>query len=214
MAFLFKVLVFGGIAVAIAAYSWKTGSEVMRQEVQTLTTRNQALETELNRNREQLTAAKTEEALLRSKLPTADEQSILEAVRQRLGAGVTAARLVEVVSAATASRKCDNSPVTKRFHVKTPISGQVVSSATFADNTITVSAEGSSAVSAGSPEAWFEPTKPVTLTIMHINGSASRAEGVLPITHSVAIGNSEYRFQFQPGPRGLVVATVDRCDYP
>ncbi len=212
---LLKIVIFGGIVLAIAAYAWKTGSEVMRHEAATLKEQNLAIDAELAKSREALTAAHTEEAVLRSKLPTASEQTILEAARIKLTAGVSANRITEVVSAVTAERKCDNAPTSKRFRVRTPIASNEANSATFADNTMTVSAEGVSAKNeSGSPEAWFDVKKPISVTFMHLSGAASRTDGVLPISHAVAVGKSEYRFQIQEGPRSLITVTMDRCDYP
>ncbi|MBO6785043.1 MAG: hypothetical protein JJ899_17480, partial [Alphaproteobacteria bacterium] len=61
------------------------------------------------------------------------------------------------------------------------------------------------------PEAWFDPAAPLRLDFAHPGGETSRAEGVLPVHHSVAVGNEEYRFSVVAGPRAFVLVSGERC---
>lgn len=212
---LFKWGFFLGLIVAAGAYAWYTGSKVVRHEVVELTSKNQALESEVTSLRSAVADGQAREALLNEQIPAESEQKILEIARRKIGEGVAHERLAEILSAATAARRCDNAPTSRRFLARTHISGGDGTSATFADNTITVKAEGEAATNGeGKPEAWYDQEKPVTITFIHLNGAATRAEGRLPLTHSIAVGGHEYRFQITDGPRGFVIATMDRCAYP
>lgn len=209
---LLRIAIFGAIVFAIGGYAWQTATEVMRKDVETLTARATELQNEVAQLKGELTEHKAIQTQLAKQIPAKDELKILEAARLKIGEGVTAARLVQVVSAATAERHCDNAPTSKRLRVRTTASGPEGTTATFADNTITVSAEGVPLVNAnGQTEAWFDPAKPVTLTFMHLNGASGRAQGALPLTHAIAVGGHEYRFQVQEGPRSFIVVTMDRC---
>jgi len=204
-----------GLVLAAGIYAWYTGSSVARREVTELTAKNEALDRQVRDLQQDLAEAKGREAVLRQQLPDAAEEEILAAVRARIADGVAAERLAAVVAAATPEQNCAGTPESKRFRVRTPLSEPTGSAATFADATITVTAEGVPATDEeGRPEAWFDVDQPITVTFLHVNGTVSRAEGLLPITHAVAVDDVEYRFQVAPGIRGFVVVSMDRCAYP
>lgn len=209
---LLKTVFIGGVAFAIGGYIWQTASEVMRKEVETLTTRNSELQTNLDTLKDELSKHQAAHTDLTKKLPAPEEQAILDSARVKIGQGVSAKRLAEVVSAATMIRNCDNAPMTKRLSVRTPVAGSSSTAATFADNTITITAEGAPASNTnGQPEAWYDSKKPITISFMHLNGASSRAQGIVPLNHAIAVAGYEYRFQVQEGPRGMIVVTMDRC---
>lgn len=204
-----------GLVLAAGIYAWYTGSSVARREVTSLTEQNEALTRQVHDLQQQLGESKGREAVLQQQLPTEQEQKILAIIRDRIAAGVLPERLAEVAAAATAERNCAGQPEGKRFRVRTPVSDPTGSAASFADATITVTAEGIPATDDdGRPEAWFDVDQPVTVTFLHVNGTVSRAEGLLPLTHAIAVGNTEYRFQVAAGIRSFVVVSMDRCAYP
>lgn len=204
-----------GLILAAGVYAWQTASNVARRDVIQLTAKTEQLEAEVGRLQAELTEGKTREAVLENQIPQPQETEILDIIRGKVRDGVSHQRLAEVVSAATANQNCDNDPTSRRFQVSTGVAGNESSSASFAGNTLTIRAEGQPTLDAeGRPEAWYDPAKPVVVIFTHVNGVSSRSEGVLPQQHSVAIGNSQYRFQLDRGPRSFIVATMDRCDYP
>ena len=101
--------------------------------------------------------AELERRYERDVAPT-EARELLDAVRDRLAAGVEQSRLAFVIGAARNERECAEAPATRRFIVETPIYDGPNDSVSFAENTITVTAQGRSATDeAGNPEAWFDP---------------------------------------------------------
>ena len=85
----------------------------------------------------------------------------------------------------------------------------------FAENTITVTAEGRSATDeAGNPEAWFDPVHPITLSFTDIGGERADIKGTLPLHHAMVRGDTEYRFTVVTGDRAFVEVTAEGCAYP
>lgn len=210
-----KWLLMLGFIAAVAGYAWVTASRVAGQEAVALKQENGQLTSQVANLEADLRESKAQEAVLQERLPSTDEMMLLEAARKKTAEGVSLPRLTEIISAASRARKCDGDPAVKRFRVRTPITGDDGTAATFGNNVITVRAEGRSARNeAGDPEAWFDPAQPIALNFLHINGAAGRTEGVLPISYAMAVGKDEYRFQIDKGPVGLIVAAMDRCDYP
>ena len=49
----------------------------------------------------------------------------------------------------------------------------------------------------------------------NIGGEEYQTDGKLPLHYSMATGQSEHRFTIKAGePRGFVMATEQRCDFP
>lgn len=204
-----------GLILAAGIYAWQTASNIARRDVIDLTAKAEQLETEVQRLQTEVTEGKAREALLEEQIPNADETRLLEAVRRRASEGVSFDRMAEVIGAVTPTQNCDNNPMSRRFQVETGIAGNESSSASFANNTVTVRASGQPVTDAeGRPEAWYDPAKPVTVIVTHVSGATSRAEGILPLQHAMAVGDNQFRFQLSAGARGFVTATMDRCDYP
>lgn len=152
-----------------------------------------------------------------AEVPTGEIKPLLDQMRAQLDAGVAPDRIALLLRAAAQPRNCDNAPVSRRFLVRTPISGRANDSASFGNNTITLTAEGRSAVNAeGKPEAWFDPGQPVTIQVAGIGGSESwMHSAVLPIQASAVVQGAEYRFNIVPAEtRGFVIVTADRCKLP
>lgn len=214
------------VLVAAGAYAYNTGSTLARQEVIRLSEEIDSLKTTIDDMAAQNAqlAAETEKARLREQqwqarykeeVPTGKPRELLALVERRLSEGVPADRLAFVIGAAKSERVCDEKPVSKRFVVPTPIYRGPSDSVSFADGAITVTAQGQSALNdAGNPEAWYDPAQPITLRFTELGGESSQVTGVLPLHHSVVIGNDEYRFTIVAGQRSFVNVTGDRCDYP
>ena len=148
-------------------------------------------------------------------IPSGTVRELAALVNDKLGAGVKAERLAFVIRSAQDAPDCDGQAVTRRFIVQTPLYKGPNSAVSFADNTITVTGQGVSTVSAeGKPEAWFDPAQPITVRVTRIGGEAVDVYGKLPIHHSIVVGEVEHRFTVIQGERGFVKVVGDRCRYP
>jgi hypothetical protein len=88
-------------------------------------------------------------------------------------------------------------------------------SVSFADNAITVTAEGRSATTAeGAPEAWFDAGQPIKVRFVLIGGRSEEVSGVLPLHHALVAGDYEHRFTVLGGDRGFIRVAAERCKYP
>lgn len=212
---------------AIGYYAYETGTRLamrdtveLRRQVADLTGRLAALEQEkadLQRNLS-ATAGQAEELRKRyeSDVPTGAISELLRAIRAKLAAGVKPERIAGVLGAVENQRSCDDRPVSKRFVVRIGAQRPPNDSASFADRLITVSAAGSAANDAeGRPVAWYDPGKPLTVTFTRIGGESTAASGVLPLQHSVVLGDTEHRFVATASDtRGFLLVTSDSCKYP
>lgn len=156
-------------------------------------------------------------ALYRRDVPDNETARIVELVRGRRAEGVPADRLAEVIRAATAQWRCTAEPVTRRFILRTPLTtvpGNDV--AGFANGAITVTGTGVSETDTqGRPQAWYDPSQPVTLTFNRIGGGITQdVTGKLPLFHSVVAGDTIHRFSAAPGDRSFVNVTAQSCAYP
>lgn len=214
------------LLAAAGVYAYNTGSTLARQEVVRLNEEIASLKTTIDDMAAQNAqlAAEVEQARLRERqwqtryeeeVPTGKPRELMTLVERRLADGVPPDRLAFVIGAAESERVCDEQPVTKRFVVPTPIYRGPSDSVGFADSAITVTALGQPALNeAGNPEAWYDPAQPITLRFTQLGGKSSEVTGVLPLHHSVIMGDDEYRFTVVAGQRSFVNVTGDRCDYP
>ncbi|MFH1158052.1 MAG: hypothetical protein V1721_04110, partial [Pseudomonadota bacterium] len=125
----------------------------MRSEVQSTQVRYKQLETKY-----------------RQEVPTGEFRQLMDLVKKQLEAGIKAERMSFVIEAARPPRNCSDS-VTKRFVMNTPVYRGPHGNVAFGNGTITVTGEGVSAVSpTGSPEAWYDSGKPVSISFVQIGG--------------------------------------------
>lgn len=216
-----------GAVLAAGIFAYQTGSSLAEREVISLnreidTLRDKAAElqrqnTELRAN-EILLEQRLQEAQARydKDVPSGRLAALLGQLQNKLSDGVTYDRLAFLIASADNPRECEAEPATKRFLVQTPLYSGANDSVSFADGTITVTAQGESAVSEeGKVEAWFDPAKPVTTRFTALGGKVSEAAGLLPLHKAVVHGGYEFRFTVvAAGTRGFVQVTGDRCTYP
>lgn len=219
--FVLGCLTAGGTAL------YKAGATLTQGEVQQLRDETQRLSKTIavaqKRNLDLMAAAEQSkldaqewQRRYQQNVPKGPARDLYVLVANQLAAGVTADRLAFVINSADQGQACENAPVTKRFLIKTPVSGGNNRSVTFADNAITVIGEGQSATNASNqPEAWFDPAKPITVLFSRLGGKTSQVTGTLPLHHSVVLGDKEYRFTITAGDaRGFVNVAGDRCKFP
>jgi hypothetical protein len=145
-------------------------------------------------------------------VPNESEKSIMATVRERIRNGVSADRLQTVVRIARDDVACESLGSIKRFFVNNEISRGANDSVSFANGAITVTGTGTAARNAkNQPEAWFDAAVPVTLDFAHQGGETSQTTGILPLHHSVAVGDVEFRFSTVAGARSFVEVSGQRC---
>lgn len=221
-----KWLVGLGVIAGAAIYAYDRAKVLAEQDLLSLKDEKLALQqdlAELQRSFDALQQSSTQKSeqiadwqrRYDKDVPSGDLATLVDQLKRKLADGVSPERLTFVIDAAHVQVTCDNTPVTKRFLVKTPLYSGANDSVSFVDNSITVTASGESATTeTGAPEAWFDPARPVTIIFTGLGGGASEATGMLPLHHSVVRGSNEYRFTAVAGAQGFVNVTEDRCDYP
>lgn len=156
-------------------------------------------------------------------LPRADIRALVDLLEARLRAGVPPERLAFVLREARQERRCAPGIDARRLPVHTPTSTVPPSVVAFAKDRITVSAEGSpvrrpDAGPAPAPGAvpGFDPAQPVSLRFLKIGRDVTRAEGLLPLSHAVVLGDQEFLFTVRPADKapGQVEVVAQACAYP
>lgn len=214
------------VIVALGAYSYFIGNQLSQSKVAELegkidglTSELQGLGQEKDALGEKLEAARRTardwEERYKKDVPSGPITEFIELTEQKLNAGVDPARLRFLIASAENTRDCDDEPVSRRFLVSTALQQGGNDSVTFADNAITVTANGVSARDEqGNAEARFDPFQPVTVIFARLGGDTTEISGPLPLHQSVVLGESEYRFSATPGTNGFLKVTGERCAYP
>lgn len=154
------------------------------------------------------------EIRLQREVPSGELAKITELVARKLAEGVNPERMVFVIEQTSNPRSCAL-PDTKRFVLPTPIYRGSNTQVAFADGTIIVTGEGVPARNdGGSPEAWYDPTKPVKIRFTDANGKVDEVNGVLPLTHNLISSDKEVRLTVGAGARSFVEVTGEVCRFP
>lgn len=216
-------VVFGIIVVLYGSFrlgfeSSKANQSLMIQELGTLKDAKSKLEQEAVELRAStMTAVKRFEELERQYQNDIGDENIRKLVillKERLAAGIKPDRLMTILSKAENIRQC-STPETKRFILKTDVSRGPASSNSFANSSIIVTGTGQPTVNdKGAKESWFDPAQPVSIQFKTNTGEETKAEGVLPLHHSIVQGNAEYRFTISKGARSFIEISADQCAYP
>jgi hypothetical protein len=146
-------------------------------------------------------------------VPTGPGKELTSLLQRRLSEGIRPERLELAIGAVVNQPACENKPVTKRFIVRTPLHPGGNDTVWFADNSITVTAEGQGTKDGeGRPRSVFDPKAPVTVSFTLLGGRKVEAKGVLPLHQSVITETAEYRFSIIASESpGLVQVSGDRC---
>jgi hypothetical protein len=126
---LVMVTLAGAVLVGLGYASYQTGTELSRAHVRELERTVNALSDQLEtiraeaaRSRIDLTAAQQAMATLQKRydadVPAGDLATIHSAIRQKLGQGLPAARLLQVVQDATPVRACEGRVTRRRFAIQ------------------------------------------------------------------------------------------------
>ncbi|MDH5750157.1 MAG: hypothetical protein OEY85_12680 [Rhodospirillales bacterium] len=225
--YIFLKWIAGILLVAAAGlYAYEFGAGLSIAENERLVRENARLSGNVERQRQIIDEQKTtiEGELLRVEewrkryerdVPPKNLKPIYELAQEKINAGVEPSRLIFLIEGAENTRSCDERPVSKKLYVKTHLYQGANSSVSFANNAITITAEGEAATDAeGRQEQWWDQDKPVSVRFTHIGGKVSEATGRLPLHHSIVAGDKEYRFTVTAANKGYAMVSGDRCLFP
>lgn len=219
----FRWVIAIGAIVAAGTWSYDIGTDLARQDVQILEnsltdTQQEAegLRVQVGDLAAELSRVTSVLAQMERQVPDPEERAMLDLIEAREADGVDRDRIAFVLGSVADIRDCDAEPVTRRFIAKVAGGADNANDTVgFASNTITVTAIGQPARdAAGNIQGWFDPAEPLQATFTHISGLTTTAEGLLPLQHSVVVGDSEFQFTMIPGARSFVEVTADRCAFP
>jgi cell division protein FtsB len=212
------------IILGLGAYSWYAGQQLARadlkrleNQVAELTSKSEALQAETNQAKTAAAAAQQEAADWQNRyqqdVPTGAGEQIYQNVQALLGEGIEADRIRLILESSRRAQSCSPEQESKRFAVASPLTSDPITPVNFDGNSFILSADGESAILGnGDPAAWFDTAKPVTVHFTEPGGETTDVTGVLPIQHSFARGDTEYRFAISYDDiRGYVRATLVKC---
>lgn len=192
--------------------------KILRERVKSMTVQAEEMEQSLiDMRSEAQTAGMRYEQLKKmydEQLPEGAVQDLVAILRKQLEEGRDPERLAFLIRSARPPRNCSEIQ-TRRFVVSTPTSQGPQSKISVADGSIIVSGSGVSAKNEnGQPEAWFDPTRAVSVDFKALSGEVDKKKGTFPIHHSMVVGAREFRFTVTDGARSFAKVTYDSCDYP
>lgn len=190
---------------------------ILQEERRILSTENENLENSSTDLRAKAQTANVRLEQLKTEyediLPDGEMRNLVDLVRKQIEQGVGVERLHSVILSARPPQNCSD-PDSKRFVIKTPVYNGPSSLASIS-RVISIYGEGvSSKNSKGNNEAWFDPSKPVSLSFKANGQDVKIKEGLLPIHHSMVVRDKEYRFTITSGAKSFAKVTFDHCDYP
>ena len=187
---------------------------VLKDQVANLSEERGSVQNEMTDLRAQVQTANTRyEALKATYEETFDGpmKDLLADLESKIEKGMEPARLAKIIRTAGAPRQCEQ-PQTKRFVVDTPTYNGPDTGVKIAEGVIGVTADGVSARNGnGDPEAWYDPSKKVSVTLSPSGGAAVKKHAVMPFHYSLIVENREYRFQFEAGVKSFIKVTFDSC---
>jgi len=191
---------------------------VLSKKVEQLSAENTALQDTITELRVETQTANMRFEQMQSQyeetVPDEAMRDLVALLKRQIDEGRAPERLAFLIRSAQPPRNCVE-PQTRRFVVSTPNYKGPDSQVSIADGVLVISANGSSAKNAqGAPEAWYDPSKKVSVDIMSLGGHKETKEGVMPIHHSVVAADREYRMTITDGARSFAKVTYDSCDYP
>lgn len=147
-------------------------------------------------------------------LPEGPLRDLTTMLKAQLDEGRDPERLAFLIRSARPPKNCTE-PEVKRFVASTPAYTGPDSEISIADGALIVKGTGVSAMNAsGQPEAWYDPSQKVTLEFIGEGGVKEQKSGIMPMNHSIVVGNREYRLAVSEGARSFIKVTFDSCDYP
>lgn len=225
--FIHQVMSFIFVAAVIFAsgtLGFWIGSQRAAQHVGSLEDQLQEMRAAQDKAESALTQMRTEaqtavmryeqlQSAVEEKIPEGPMEELVALVRTQLDEGTDPERLAFVIRAARAPQNCTE-PETRRFVISTPAYKGPESQIEIGGGKIVIRGSGVSARNEqGAPEAWYDPSKTVSVAFTSAGVSESK-EGIMPLHHSLVAGDREYRFTVEEGARSFAKVTFDSCDYP
>ena len=187
---------------------------VLKEQVETLQSERSGVQDEMTDLRAQVQTANTRYEALKATYDDTFEgpmKDLLTDLETKIEKGMEPARLAKIIRSAGAPRQCKQ-PETKRFVVDTPTYSGPNTGVKVAEGMIGVTANGVSARNKnGNPEAWYDASKKVSVTLNPSGGTAVKKHAVMPFNYSLIHDNREYRFQFEAGVKSFIKVTFDSC---
>ena len=154
---------------------------------------------------------------LRRREPSPELRRLSDLAAERLRAGVSPERLAFVLAATDAEPVCAREVEARRLAVHTSAGTGPIAAATFFQDRVIVTGEGSTAPAPdGAPGRWFDPSRPVTLRFLELGGETAAANGPLPLAQALVVDGQELRFLARASERepGLIEISAQRCQLP
>ncbi len=218
LAGMFLIAMIFGAGFWIGNINAQQDTYILEEEKRVLTEEQTRLQDEITQMRAEAQTASVRLEQLRTNyealISDSAMQGLVELLKKQIDKGVDKGRLESVISLARPPQNCSK-PQKKRFIVKTPAFKGPTSKASIAGGKITIWAEGVSAQNtSGAKEAWFDPARPISLSIKVRDKDLVIKEGVLPLYYSAVLGDKEYRLSVESGNKSFAKISFDYCDYP
>lgn len=208
-----KIILFLSIVIGASYFSFDTGQEIALRSMEYNKERFGQQSTDLEKMRLDLGNTEAELNKLQKLLPNNDIQDLLLVINQKSSDGISLTRMTDILNGLSNDAKCSDQSQAKRFVIMTPVSQGNDGSVSFYRGLITITGKGSPTLNEqGNPEAWYDPTKKVTIRFTLPGGDAQDAVGTLPLYHSVITQDKEYRFTIVSGRRSFADITARICD--
>ncbi|HEC01417.1 MAG TPA: hypothetical protein ENI91_06970 [Sphingomonadales bacterium] len=210
---LIKSLFFLAILIGSSYFAFDTGQKIALRNMDYSTEKFAQQESELEAMRLELGNTEAELNKMQTLLPNKEIQDLLTVINQKAADGIKPPRMARLIAGLSKDETCTEPSQSKRIVIHTPVSQQQDGSVSFYRGLITITGKGSPTLNEqGNPEAWYDPTKPVTANFTLPGGESQTASGTLPLYHSVIIKDKEYRFTIISGRRAFADITVQSCN--
>jgi hypothetical protein len=210
-----KWLLILGIFAAIGYAAHQAGTRLARldvdrltRELQALERQRAALEEERARLRTVIESARSMQRALQQRydaeVPRGALAEVVAGARERLAAGVDAARLQRALADAQDLRRCDGPAISRRFRIGVGARPTEDDSTSFADGMIRVSAVV--------PAVTENMTRNAVVTFDGLGSGGERSVTGLPAEHAYVLDNRELRLRVSDSQvRGFASATLTTC---
>lgn len=222
LALVVVLAVISGTAYQLGVSQGRTEAARLEQDLAGLREAHRAMAERTARAEQQAEAATARADRLQRQLETELPQGVLKdlsnRLAERLSQGVPPERLAFLLDQAVIVRACARDLERQHLAVHTTQATVPAGAAAFAEGRILVSAEGAAAVGpmvAEEVQPGFDPTRPIVLRFLAIDGDVGTVRGVLPLTYALAQGKDEFQFAIQASDRpGQIDITSQRCPLP
>jgi len=208
-----KLIIILSILIGSSYFSFDTGQKIALRSVAYNKDKFAQQTAELEDMRMTLGNREAELDKMQKLLPNKEIQNLLLVINQKAAEGIEPARMQSLITGLSKDATCNEPSQAKRIVILTPVSQPLDGSVSFYRGLITVAGKGSPTLNEdGNPEAWFDTSKPITVSFTLPGGETQEATGNLPLYHSVIVQNKEYRFTIISGRRSFADITVRSCD--